>query len=67
MRGSSRSLKCEREGKMHDMCGVHYRGALLLSQVAGLPMSAFGQQQTKSDLARDGLSASDPNRAYKEE
>jgi hypothetical protein len=42
--------KCEREGKMHDMCGVHYLGALLLSQVAGLPMSAFGQQRTKSDF-----------------
>ena len=34
--------KCEREGKMHDMCGVHYLGAPLLSQVAGLPMSAIG-------------------------
>ena len=28
--------------KMHDMCGVHYLGALLLSQLAGLPMSAIG-------------------------
>ena len=42
MRGSSRSPKCEREVKMHDMCGVHYLGALLLSQLAGLPMSAIG-------------------------
>ena len=24
--------KREREGKMHDMCGVYYLGALLLSQ-----------------------------------
>ena len=38
--------KCEREGKMHDMCGVHYLGALLLSQVAGLPMSAFDPKRT---------------------
>jgi hypothetical protein len=29
-------------GKMHDMCGMHYLGALLLSQLAGLPMSAIG-------------------------
>ena len=31
-----------RAGKMHDMCGMHYLGALLLSQLAGLPMSAIG-------------------------
>jgi hypothetical protein len=42
--------KCEREGED----ARHVRGALpralLLSRVAGLPMSAFGQERTKSDF-----------------
>ena len=47
---------------MHDMCGVHYRGALLLSQVAGLPMSALDNSGRSRILARDGLSANDTKR-----
>ena len=35
---------------MHDMCGVHYLEALLLSQVAGLLMSAFDPKRTSDEV-----------------
>ena len=49
---------------MHDMCGMHYLGALLLSQLAGLPMSAIGTKRTSPSAPH--MSAYDPKRTSDE-